>query len=30
VGKVWTNKNVNKEAFKLVLSNIWHTVGGEF
>jgi hypothetical protein len=29
VGKVWTDKNVNKEAFKLVLSNIWRTIRGE-
>jgi hypothetical protein len=29
VGKVWIDKNVNKEAFKLVLSNIWRTIRGE-
>lgn len=28
VKKVWTDKNVNKEAFRSVLSNIWRIVGG--
>ena len=27
IGKVWTDKNVNQEAFKMVFSNIWHIVG---
>jgi hypothetical protein len=27
IGKVWTEKNVNKEAFKSVFSTIWRTVG---
>lgn len=27
VGKIWTEKAVNKEAFKTVLSRLWHTVG---
>jgi hypothetical protein len=28
IGKVWSEKNVNKEAFKFVFSTIWRTVGG--
>ena len=28
MGKVWAEKNINKEAFKTVLANIWCTVGG--
>jgi hypothetical protein len=27
IGKVWTDKNVNQEAFKTVFSNIWRIVG---
>jgi hypothetical protein len=27
VGKVWTGKSINKEAFTTVLSRIWRTVG---
>jgi hypothetical protein len=27
VGKLWTNKTINKEAFNAVLSRIWRTVG---
>ena len=26
VGKLWTKKAINKEAFQTVLSRIWHTV----
>jgi hypothetical protein len=28
VGKVWGDKNVNKEAFISVMSTIWRTTGG--
>jgi hypothetical protein len=28
IGKVWSNKIVNKEALQSVLSIIWRTVGG--
>ena len=27
VGKVWTEKSINKEAFRTILSRIWRTVG---
>jgi hypothetical protein len=27
IGKIWTDKSVNHEAFKLVFSNIWRIVG---
>ena len=27
VGEIWIEKNVNKEAFKSVLSNIWRMAG---
>lgn len=27
VGKIWTDKSVNKEAFRTVLSTIWRTAG---
>jgi hypothetical protein len=28
VGKVWADKNINKEAFQSVMSTVWHTAGG--
>jgi hypothetical protein len=28
VGKIWAEKNVNKEAFKSLLSNLWQIFGG--
>ncbi|XP_059429320.1 uncharacterized protein LOC132163147 [Corylus avellana] len=28
IGKVWTEKNINKEAFRSVLSTVWRTAGG--
>ncbi|XP_059436809.1 uncharacterized protein LOC132169876 [Corylus avellana] len=28
IGKVWTEKSINKEAFRSVLSTVWRTAGG--
>ena len=28
IGKVWTDKKVNKEAFMFIFSTIWRIVGG--
>lgn len=27
VGKIWSERNTNKEAFKIVLARLWKTIG---
>lgn len=27
VGKIWTEKKINNEAFKAVMARVWHAVG---
>jgi hypothetical protein len=28
IGRIWMGKRVNKEAFKIVLTRVWHTIKG--